>query len=144
MENWLICWEGIASTKLFMVATLVSKLPFMYQKGNFLYYFAHDCTTYYTPKFRLILIICGLKQLKLRILSVLNFKSTLGFLCNSTKLNWPYSHSKIIKIMKIKYLINFDWIIKLYAQYLLIRKGYTRIEFIFHKKRQKKFQKVPS
>ena len=21
MENWLICWEGIASTKLFMVAT---------------------------------------------------------------------------------------------------------------------------
>ena len=30
MENWLICWEGIASTKLFMVATLMSKLPFMY------------------------------------------------------------------------------------------------------------------
>ena len=30
MENWLICWEGIASTKLFMVATLESKLPFTY------------------------------------------------------------------------------------------------------------------
>ena len=31
MENWLICWEGIASTKVFMVATFVSKLPFMYK-----------------------------------------------------------------------------------------------------------------
>ena len=43
MGNWLICWEGIASTKLFMVATLVSILPFMYKTRNFLYYFAHDC-----------------------------------------------------------------------------------------------------
>ena len=44
MENWIIFWEGIASTKLFMVATLVSKLPFMYYKRNSLYYFAHDCS----------------------------------------------------------------------------------------------------
>jgi membrane-associated phospholipid phosphatase len=43
MKNCLIFCESIASTNLFMVATLVSKLPFMYLKRNFLYYFAHDC-----------------------------------------------------------------------------------------------------